>query len=167
MQARLALGIAVACGALAVALVAVDLTYTLTVAIEGQDDNGEWVTYQRQPYDYGADRAHEPSGFGCTGPDVRIVIHNDRPISATRDVRILYDVGGRSTTVLDETVSLDAGEVWTHAFTIPPEAFPDDNETDDRFIDRNVHVNAHVDGLWLSHCASAEGPTTANKEVPA
>lgn len=149
MQGRTALIAAIACGAVAVAIVALDLNFGLEAELQALDD-GEWVsTSDGSLY-------REP-GFGCVGRDLRLHVDNNRFVAAEVDVHVsYYDLQGNTVTVLDDTWELAAGESRDHAFRIPDSAFvprETDNDTGPKpFGGYTVSVNAYAGDIPMYAC---------------
>ena len=155
MQARTALIAAIVSGALAIGVVAVDVIWTLEARFDTRDGDA-WKTVAQAPTnDY---RAFPH--LSCANPEMRFVVHNDKPFSD--NVRIAIDyydtASGRTVTVLRETWRLDAFEERTHEFTLPDDAFrdPNVNQSREKPLPVSVQVSAQVDDLWLSACVEQE-----------
>lgn len=150
VQPRLALVLAVACAALAVSAVAVDLAYELEARLDSRDGEG-WrtaATSAQDPYAY-------PGFASCAGPELRLRVHNDRLVGADVRVHVTYAGAAQDTVVVvDETWHLARGETRTHEFTIPGTAF--EARGGDGFGKPSVGVNAQVDGLYLGTCVQED-----------
>lgn len=147
MQPRLALVLSVVTGGLAIAAVSLDLAYGLEARLDTRDGDG-WRTVSAT-----ADQSYPestPFGPSCAGPELRLVVHNDRLIATSVKVFVSYydSSDGRDVVVLRETWSLDRGETRMHGFTVPASAFDGRVET----VKPIVSVNAQVEGLYLGTC---------------
>lgn len=157
MQPRLALVLALVSVVLAVAVVSVDLAYTLEVRLESRDASGTWRVLAVDPYDPGASERTIP----CGGPDLRVVADNHRPISGTVDLVISYtNATGSAHTVAREHRSLAAFTAWSYDWTIPASAFqspatsPEPTRPAKSFANAVVAVDHHQ----LMSCVQAEAP---------
>lgn len=159
MQARTALIAAILSATIAVGIVAADVAWGLEVHIDTQTEGG-WETVASSPQ--GESHAYERFPHGCSGPDLRVRVDNDKPFGDTFDIRISYwdPVAERTQVVLDETWSLDAFEGRAHDFTIPDEAFPERNETEDPklFGPHSLTIDVRVDEQFLGPCVQREAP---------
>ncbi len=120
MDRRVALGLALTSAALAVAVVAVDLQFNVTVSLQAQQD-GEWVVVASQDADGYAVPRYGSSWIGCAGPELRLVIDNGQLWATELGVSVVANdySTGRSERLVDETVSVDRGETAIVAFTAP------------------------------------------------
>jgi hypothetical protein len=144
VQPRLALGLALACAALAISAVAVDLAYELEAHLDSRDGDG-WRTISTSAQDSYA----YPGFANCAGPEMRLRVHNDRLLSADVRVQLSYSSGSEGNVILvDETWHLARGETRTHEFTIPDSAFTPRTAPEKAY----VSVNAQVDSLYLGAC---------------
>lgn len=145
-----ALAAAVACGALAVVAVGVDLVYSIQATVEQRQEDGTWKTVAQGDMSY----PRAPFGPGCAAGDLRVTVDNHRPMGAT--VRVLathYGASG-SSSLLDETWHLEAFEARTQELpALPASAFhtgaPDGSKT-------TASVEFQVEGVtaWMSVCVS-------------
>lgn len=144
MQPRLALGLALACAALAISAVAVDLRYELEAHLDDREGGG-WRTVSTSAQDSYA----RPGFASCAGPEMRLRVHNDRLLPADVTVHLSYSSGPQAPVVLvDETWHLARGETRTHEFTIPDSAFGSGSGVDMPYLS----VNAQVGALYLGTC---------------
>ncbi len=151
VQPKVALVVAVCLATAAVALVALDLAYTLQARIETGAD-GNWVTVAD---DKGRFYEPFPARGDCPDQPLRLVVDNDKPLSATVLVSLSYtDRMGGGHSLLHEEVSLGRFEVRTFNFDVPPSAFEEPTE-DPRFGPGSVFVTAVVEDLYLSTCVEA------------
>lgn len=131
MQARTALIAAIICGTLAVGIVAADVAWSLEASIQAQVD-GEWETVATTDPD-GLYRSGMHPSFGCHGPEMRLVIENDRPFAAEVEVHVTYHnaTSKRTDTLLRDTLDLPRFGEHTYTLTVPDAAFPQsrDNQT--------------------------------------
>lgn len=120
----MALAISVACAAVAVGIVSVDLVFTLSSSLDMRED-GEWATLQSYPYSETSSRPKALHGPGCALNDLRIRVDNNRPVESSVDVLVRYNSARvPSGKVLDETWTLAAFEERSFEFRIPDSAFP-------------------------------------------
>lgn len=148
VHARTALLLALASGALAVGVVAVDLTYTLTARLETREGAGWRVLSVAPAQEY----ERFPVTGDCGSPDLRLVVDNHRPIGATVRVVISYaSAPGETAEEVDEVWDLGAFEVRDHAFTIPGSAFNStSSDPSGRPVKAVPNVSAQVgDDLYL------------------
>jgi hypothetical protein len=127
VNAKAALVISIASAAVAVAIVSVDLAFTVTSHIDVRTNDG-WETVASDPFQ-GNPRSFG-FGPGCVAPDLRVRVDNNRPIPASIDVLVRYNnpENGTTTKVYEETWRLSAFEERTFEFVIPQSAFPATNE---------------------------------------
>lgn len=124
MKPNVALAISIACAAVAVGIVSLDLAFTLTSALEVREE-GEWATIQSDPYSETSSRPRSFVGPGCAVNDLRIRIDNNRPIDANVDVLVRYtSTRGAATTILEETWNLEPFAERNFEFKVPDSAFP-------------------------------------------
>jgi hypothetical protein len=147
--ARTALLLAIVSGGLAVALVTLDLTFTLVVRIDAWED-GAWTTHAAAP----SDDRYKPFGSdGCAPNQLRLVVDNHRPVGASRQASIYFmDDAQTRKDLLGTTLSLGAFEVYENPFQLPEEAFDISPSTPKR----NVYVTANVGDLGLTKCVVRE-----------
>jgi hypothetical protein len=156
VQARTALIAAIICGSLAIGVVALDVVWSLEATVEAQVD-GQWQSIaSTHPHDMYSPRAHPFMGF-CHGPDFRLVIDNNRPISADVDVHVTYHnaTSKRTETAINERVSLDRFSDTNFLFTIPDAAFPeptDANRTDPWAQTTSIDIRVGPHQLWVNAC---------------
>lgn len=146
MEGRVPLAIAIVTGALAIAIVAIDLQFSLEAELQGERD-GQWVTLSEDG------RYAEPTPFGyeCASPQLRVQVSNNRLLPADVPVRISYwDPEGGNRLLLDETWNMGRGEVRTHAFTVPADAFTSEVSGTPQKV--SVTVEVRVDDIYLGHC---------------
>lgn len=160
MQARTALIAAILSATVAVGIVAADVAWGLEVHIDTRTEGG-WETVASSPRS--ESDAHGRFPHGCAaGPDLRVRVDNDKPFGDTFDIRISYwdPVAKRTQVVLEDTWSLDSFDGRAHDFTIPEEAFPERNETDDpeRFGPDSISIDVIVDDQPLGTCVQREAP---------
>lgn len=123
MRPALLLGWALASSALAVGLVAADLAWTLTVALESQGADGAWSLVTQRP-EKGRSVAPYHYPTGCAQPNLRLVVDNHRPIPAHVSVEAWYANATRSRIdVVLEEWTLTAYEVRVRDFALPASAF--------------------------------------------
>lgn len=147
MQPRLALVLALACAALAISAVAVDLAYELEAHLDTRDGEG-WRTVSTSAQD---SSAYPVIDRGCAGADLRLRVHNERLLPADVRVHLSYTTGAQGAVVLlDETWHLARGESRTHEFTIPDSAFT--AGTTGTIEKAYVSVSAQVDALYVGTC---------------
>ncbi|MHB1261383.1 MAG: hypothetical protein ACYC2H_06675 [Thermoplasmatota archaeon] len=145
MQPRLALVLAVATGGLAITAVALDLAYGLEASLDAKDGDGWRTASSTEEQSYGRSTPFSP---GCSGPEMRLAVHNDRLVSSRVDVFVAYyDASGNEVVVLRDTWGLDRGETRTHEFTVPSSAF-----AQVQGVKPTISVNAQVDGHYLGTC---------------
>lgn len=150
MDRRVALASSLVAAALAVAIVAVDLQYNVTVSLQTQEDDG-WTTVARQ--DEGSFGPRHPY-FGCAGPEMRILIDNDLPWAQSFDVQVdvhRFDTG-QDERLLDETVTVGGGDQEHIPFTVPEWAWSG-NASDG--IKPLGDIEVRVDDIFLSSCVEA------------
>lgn len=152
MQPAVALGVAVGCAAAAVAIVSVDLVYTLTAYLDSRND-GSWTNVARAPYDDAFGRAHQGDGFGCALQTMRLRVENYKPLPDSVRVEITYSSMRLNApgTVLRETWDLEAFENREYEFRVPDSAFTSSGEGDPF-----VSVNIRVGELFLNSCVTQE-----------
>lgn len=142
MRTRTALIIAASAAVLAMALVAADLRFQVDVDLQENVD-GEWVTVT------GGLEERIPGFPGCAGPELRLVVDNDRLIALDTPVTIKYwKWDGNKTdvvTVLEETWHIPARSVQDHPFVIPESAFDGSSEN-------HVNVDVRVGDRSLGTC---------------
>ncbi len=130
------------------ALVGLDLAYSLEVRLEVQE-NGGWVTVS-------GDKARfyypEPGQPACPSEPLRLTLDNNKPIGETVRVVITYQERSGVTRVhTDETVSLGRFEVVRIPIEVPAEAFVPLAD-DSRPSPSNVYVTAQAGSHWTSTC---------------
>lgn len=144
VQARTALIAAIVSGTLAVALVAADVAWSLEASLEAETDHGWQVLASTHPEDRARD--YHPQIPACFGPDLRLVVDNDRPFSAEVEILVTYvnATAKRTETLLLETIELERFSSTRFDLTIPADAFPEPDE--ERFDpwSGGVFVEAHV-----------------------
>lgn len=124
MKSNVALAISIACAAVAVGIVSVDLAFTLTSSLELRED-GRWATLQMDPYAETSSRPKAVYGPGCAVNDLRIRLDNNRPVEASADVLVRYSsTRVASGKLLEETWTLAAFTDRTFEFKVPDSAFP-------------------------------------------
>lgn len=123
MEGRTALGLAIACGVLAVTMVSLDLAWNLSADVDSRID-GQWVTMARAGDDSWYDRPFY-GGPECTSPEVRLVVNNDGPFARTVDVWAYYSVSGKSgtETLLRETWDIERFSQQSRELVVPAEAY--------------------------------------------
>ena len=143
MKSNVALAISIACAAVAVGIVSVDLAFTLSSSLDVREQ-GDWATIQSEPYSETTSRPKSFAGPGCVLNDLRVRVDNNRPIGARVDVLVRYTTSktGSSATVLEETWDLPAFADRTFEFKVPDSAFPTATSTDP-----NPQVTVEV---WLT-----------------
>lgn len=159
MKPALALGASIACAAVAVALVGLDLAYNIEATLEYRAKDGSWVTMARSGSQ--EDRYAYPSFAGnCGGPNWRLTVHNGQPWSQTLDVEVSYNrPDGVQTAPYLESWSLPSSQSRTHEFTIPAAAFTANSQTDPKSPPQSVSVNVRVGSdIYLGGCAYAQAP---------
>jgi len=159
----MALGASIACAALAVALVGVDLAYNIEAKLEYRAKDGSWVTMDQSGSE--DDWYARPVAAGsCGGPEWRLVVHNGQPWSQTLDVQVTYDRYDNSApSPFRESWNLPSGASRSHEFTIPAATFTSSTGTDDgKTPPPSLWVTAQVGrDIHLSGCATAKVPEAA------
>jgi len=112
MHRRALLVLAVASGALAVALVAVDVAFGLEVQLQVQATDGSWQTVFD---DAGLAR---PVGPGCSGRDFRLVVRNGQPWGTSVPVYLAVSDANGTRVLVHDTWTLGGGETRMQAFTV-------------------------------------------------
>lgn len=157
MTPRTALLMALLAGGIAIAIVSVDLAFTLTARLEAKNANGDWVLVAQTPEpDSGRyDGRPFPEPGGCAGPDLRLVVDNDKPFPDRVSVRISYQdpANQRTRTFYTGEWALQAFETRSHEFTVPSDAFPPPDTNNPR---PSAYVNLYVGDLFLSTCVTRE-----------
>lgn len=118
VRPHVALTLAMASGALAVAIVAADLQFNLAMRLEERDSSGQWTLVAGSKDNY---YRAAPFGPECVGLDLRFVVDNHRPFDEAVPVSVSYSnySAGRATFLLRDTWELEDFEVRTFPFTIP------------------------------------------------
>jgi hypothetical protein len=119
VKPAVALGASLACAVLAVSLVGFDLAFNVEARLEARDAAGAWQTVSGNPRPF-LDR---PSG--CSGPELRLVVHNGLPWSTSITFAVDgYAADGRSLQIVPTTTwNLGGGEERALEFTVPASAF--------------------------------------------
>lgn len=156
MQPRTALGVALFFAALAVAVVAADLSYTLTARLESRDSEGRWGVQRTAPEPEA--RYEAPKLLrDCAGPTLRLVVDNDRPFPATVPVELAWENSTTDQEILEDEWSLAAFEERAHEFTLPGDAFRKPPSLRDvPSIPPLVWVRALVADLHLTVCVEED-----------
>lgn len=139
MEHRTALTVALACGGLAIALVAVDLAFNLTASVQA-DEDGEWVTITSTKQDQ---LERFPGEDGCVEDRFRVVVDNNRPVGATVDV-LVEQTGNQTTVLYQETWELGAFSSQQEVLELEP--------GDDRH-----GLSVRVDDMFLHSCIGSGG----------
>jgi hypothetical protein len=150
MRPRTALALSVAFAVAAVALVAVDIRFSLEARLDAADATG-WRTVSRSDPGH---RVAEPH-FGCAPPQLRLVVTNDRLLASEVPVRVTVHGPGGETVLLQETWRLQRGEQRQWEFTVPPSTFetpPTQPTRDPDGFRPTASANAQVGGIWLHAC---------------
>jgi hypothetical protein len=146
VRAKTALVLSIASATLAIAIIGVDLAFTLTTHLEAQTD-GAWVSLASYPTDSFSKAGR--GSFTCAPQDLRLRLDNNRPIGTTVDVLVLYSTVAGSRTAFQETWELGAFSERAKEFQVPDSAFPT-TSTDPR---PTVNLEIIVDGEYaLSMC---------------
>lgn len=149
MKPGLALALAVASGAAAVALVSVDLVFTLSFHLDEKED-GSWATLASFPYDESGFRGRPYYSFAeCAGQDLRVRVDNNRPIPATVTVVVRHAGPTNNQMLYEETWSLSAFQERTHEFRVPDSAFPTATNDNPK---PQVMAEVYMDEHMLSMC---------------
>ncbi len=150
MKPSASLGIALACVALAIAVVAVDMQFA--VRAELQAKSGDAYTTVASSQD-GRSESY-PKMAGCPGPELRLQVHNDQPWGSTVRVRVEASGPGPTRVLLDESWDLARGESRSMDVRVPDEVFTrqDGSPTP---VNESAWVTAQVDDMWLSTCVEA------------
>jgi hypothetical protein len=158
MKPRSALLAAIACGAVAVALVAVDLAFNVDARLEVRGADGTWrlsaTTEAVKSY---------PTAAIC-GTHFRLTFHNGLLWSTSRHVTITVSTSGSlgSTTLLDETWSVGARSEKVHEFDVPNSTVETPNPNDSRApfkISGSVQVSfgtGYANQLYAPACMEAK-----------
>lgn len=149
---------ALAAGAIAIAIVSVDLAFTFSARLEARDASGQWVLVSQAPEPVSGRYEGRPFPRGpgdCPGRDMRLVVENTRPFSDRVDVLISYeDPGtGRTRTFFTGDWALKAFETRTQEFRVPDEAFPAPTPNNSRPA---AQINLSVGDLSLFSCVDRE-----------
>ncbi len=151
MDRRVALALALTCAGLAVAIVAADLQFNVTVSLETMRD-GEWVVVASDDTDGFASPRYPGSFVGCAGPDVRVVVDNGLPWQTAFELRIIivaYD-SGRTETIVAEALEIERGASATVGFTVP--GWAGNGTADPAKPAGPAYVEVMVDETYLSTC---------------
>lgn len=146
MRANVALGAAIGCAVVAIAIVAVDMQFDTTLTVETNRD-GTWEEV--------SDGFRSPRGesTGCGTTELRIVIHHEGPFKASMPVRAWYwSQSGGEVLAADETVNVAAGGTATVPFTVPSSAF----EFQDNAANAQVYVNIEAGDIYRNVCSQME-----------
>lgn len=149
MKTAVALGLAVLCGAAAVALVALDMAFSLRAELQSKE-GADFVTLARSD-DRGGFRS-SPGGLECASREIRLVVDNQRLWSGTVDVTVTVDnYTGSPQRLLDESWSLGRGETRSASFTVPAAIFSPQS-SQPVAVKPMVQLTAQVGDLFLSTC---------------
>lgn len=146
MKPAVSLGIALTCVALAIAVVAVDMQFSIRAELQAK--SGE--DYRKVASSYDGRGETYPGMVGCAGPEMRILVHNDQPWGSTVRVRVEASGPGPSRILLDESWNLAKGESRTSDFTVPAEVFTSQGPSPE--FKSTAFVIAQVGDQWLSVC---------------
>lgn len=158
MRPRTYLVLGGAAATLAVAIVGLDLAYSLVARVEAREADGSWRVLQEAPSATNGRAPYLP-GSECGGPEMRLVVDNHKPIPDSPAVSIRYTNGTDPTvTVLRrEEWNLGPFSVRVYPFTIPSSAFEAPSSVNLRGQKWQVHVFALVDDLQLTSACAREG----------
>lgn len=146
VKPAVSLGVAVACVALAIAIVAVDMQFAVRVDL--QSKSGETYRTVASGQDMGS--TAYPRLVGCAGPAMRLVVHNDQPWGSTVRVRVEASGPGPARVLVDESWTLAKGESRSAEFTVPAEVFTAQGPAAESKA--TAYVTAQVGDEWLSAC---------------
>lgn len=155
MDRRVALAVALTAAGLAVAIVAADLQFNVTVSLETFKD-GEWTVVASHDEAGFVSPRYDPRFVGCAGPDMRLIIDNGLLWSTTLDTSVtVFDYGsGRTEVMLERSLDVQRGERTIIPFTVPAWAqngttAPDGSPTGPAYLEARVgetYLNMCVGG---------------------
>jgi hypothetical protein len=154
MDRRLALGLALASAALAVTIVALDLSWNVTAALQEEQD-GAWVDLSRATNEqYFYPEPYFP-GQGCATGPLRVVVENSHPWGRSVDVHITFYNGtsDRTETLLQDTWTVAGSSQFIHSLDLPASAYVPRSDPDGTPIRNSGSVTVQIgDRIHLSTC---------------
>lgn len=144
MEPRRALALAVTMGGLAIAVVAADVAWGLEVRVQERDEVG-WRTVVRNDGDW------TWRSECAVGSDLRLALHNDRPVGQTVHYEVTwFDAdASRYMEAARGKVRLGAFGSADVDFTLPADAFQDRGPQE---ADR-ANVEVRAGGIFVHLCA--------------